>query len=158
MALFNISRTIIAGDGNIHLSEVVEHTPGCRCLHCKQSAVDRSIEKLLAANGLHCTNPVNSPTHVSLTSVDVFLTERVGHFSTVYTTSPGAVGQSDHSFVHTMAPLTTDCSYAAGFGRVIWSSSSMWVDALAPIDPYLHRLSEVVAKVSSVPVAFGLSQ
>ena len=148
MRQFNISRTIIAGDGNTHLKTVVSHSPGCRCGHCKQSAVDRSIERMLTAEGLWCANPVNSSTHVTGTIVDVFITERGGAFGDVVVDPPSTIAASDHSLVHTLAPLTTNCSYAAGFGRVLWTSSPQWSATLGLIDPALHSLSKLVEQVA----------
>ena len=67
---FASAKFILLGDANIHLSYLVDHNPGCACLHCKQRPVDRDIERLLQAAALRANNPAVQ-THVSGTIVDV---------------------------------------------------------------------------------------
>ena len=77
-------------------------------------------------------NPVHCPTHVSGTTLDVILTERGGSLGTVNVSAHGEVAMSDHSFIDTVAPLSTDCSYAAGVGRLArsgWTRSNSLIRA-----------------------------
>ena len=149
MKEFRIHRTVVIGDGNIHLCQVVSHPDGCQCLHCKQRLVDQDIAKLLAANGLSCVNPVNSPTHVSGTTPDIVLSEIGGGLGTVHVLHPGKIARSDHSLIHTDLSLSVDCSYSSGFGRVSWVSDSQWEVILKDIDPNLQLLSQVAESVSA---------
>ena len=63
-ARYPASSFILAGDGNIHLSYILRHTSRCECLHCKQSATDKRIERALLDAGLFAYNPAKR-THVS---------------------------------------------------------------------------------------------
>jgi hypothetical protein len=148
MAKFGITRTLLAGDANIHLPEVVIHATGCACLHCKPSKVEKDIARLLKANGLSCSNPVNVPTHASGTLIDLLITEVAFPPLDTEATVPGAIGRSDHSLVHARTSLSTVCAYSSGFGRVMWTSNTQWSLALGNIDIALAGLASLVERLS----------
>ena len=52
----------LLGDGNTHLSYLVDHAGDCGCLHCKQPAHDVHIQQLIEHAGLRAINP-QVPSH-----------------------------------------------------------------------------------------------
>ena len=144
-----IHATLIAGDANIHLPEVVDHAFGCTCLHCKPAAVDKDIHSLLKKSGFSCINPINTATHVSGTTIDLLLTDAPVEFQLTVVAPPGSVASSDHSLVVSSIPAQIQCSYRNGLGRVSWTSSREWEQSLKPIDESLGLLAEMVNNLVS---------
>lgn len=66
---------VLAGDGNVHLQNIVHHGMTCGCLHCKQSSKDATIEAMILEAGLKVLNP-DCPTHCSGTTIDLILVPR----------------------------------------------------------------------------------
>ena len=139
----SVSATIIAGDTNIHIPEVVQHCQSCRCSHCRPSSVDKKIHKLLQLDRLTCMNPVNRSTHVSGTTNDLFLTGSPNLFPTATACTPGEVARSDHGLAHIRLPIKAQCSYRCGLGRVCWTSSTEWGDTLLNIDAALQQVANM---------------
>ena len=68
MATSGATRSLLVGDANIHLPYVVSHCVGCKSLHCKPHANYKRVAQLLLEHGLHCSSPINVPTHDSGTT------------------------------------------------------------------------------------------
>ena len=151
------SHTIIAGDANIHLSGLVNHPPPCSCCHCKQSGVDAAVECLLRQAGFVCWSPPDSPTHASGTIIDLVLSDAPPLGSVVAVAAPGCVALSDHGLVSCCLPVRVSTNFKTGFGRVAWSSSTDWDDALADFDPHLQALAAVFEEVHASPILLGLA-
>ena len=99
-AKWSVKQLIVAGDANIHLSNVVQHRLHCSCSHCLQSAVDKKVQSLLSSMGLSCCNPIGHPTHVSGTVVDLLMTNTPSLVGQAEVLPPGSTAKSDHSFVY----------------------------------------------------------
>ncbi|CAE7834833.1 unnamed protein product [Symbiodinium sp. CCMP2592] len=117
------TRILIAGDANIHLETVVSHQAECRCVHCRQSSVDREIERRIIAVGLVCYNPPK-PTHVSGTTIDLVL--GAGDANVPVEIIEESVGLSDHFLVIAKCPARLQASFPTSVGRVMWALSSEW--------------------------------
>ena len=63
----NALATLILGDLNVHLADLVCHADSCSCLHCRPTSEDKLVRTLLSVHGLVCLNPPEHPTHVSST-------------------------------------------------------------------------------------------
>lgn len=71
-AKFPRAIVILAGDGNTHFSQVVDHVADCSCPHCSQTKTDRMVEKWLTDAGLACYND-GMPTHDNGYTIDVMI-------------------------------------------------------------------------------------
>ena len=139
------SYTIILGDLNIHLPDMLNHSSLCRCVHCSPSACDQTIALLLRTAGFFCTNPIDQPTHVSGSVIDLILCDSPNLGLAISTVlPPGAIASSDHALVHNNIPMSIRFSCAAGFGRVGWTSGSEWDAALTRIEPSLGMLAQLL--------------
>ena len=137
------AKFVLLGDGNIHLSCLVQHARTCACLHCRQSSVDARIEALIAAAGLHAITPPG-PTHDSGTAVDFILAPRaatiLGHICEKW------IGLSDHKLVFCIVPLSVEATQALVLGKVAWSDDG-WDAALLPVEPCLQLLAAAVCQL-----------
>ena len=150
-----VSRTLLHGDLNIHLTRLVDHESTCTCAHCDQSSTDRQIQALLTLAGLRCLNPFGTKTHVSGTIIDLVLSESNQALDPIEVAPPGATASSDHSFVAGGVDTELQCDYNLGFGRVSWLSSDAWGSAISAIDDSLLDLSSAVDTLLSSRVLEG---
>ena len=132
---------LVAGDANIHLSDILMHQPGCSCCHCRQSQEDRTIEAMLSAAGLFACNPPVL-THDSGTCIDLVL---AGPGQAVSVTVKEAVAMcSDHRLLCWSLACQCDRSMHVGFGRVSWRTDSQWDHALEAVAPLLQAAASSV--------------
>ena len=122
------SRIVIAGDGNVHLQGLVHHSPECSCLHCCQRLNDKLIQLEIESRNLVACNP-RFPTHVSGTIIDLVLTDRCQPLPVDVVQED--IGASDHFMVISRCPVSLQASFESSVGRVIWSQSNEWDEALA---------------------------
>ena len=92
-ARYPTSSFILLGDANIHLSYLLRHALGCACLHCRQTAVDKRIERALDDAGLFAFYPAK-PTHVDGACLDLLFTAKSAHLDVEVVEE--VVGLSDH--------------------------------------------------------------
>ncbi len=135
------ARIIIAGDGNVHLSDVLKHDLGCRCLHCRQGRNDRTIEQLLKDAGLAAFNPAVK-THVSGTAIDLLI--GMLHEPFPVTVCPDDIGLSDHSLVAGRPEVRLEISFKTSLGRVCWAHGDEWDTVLDKAAPLLRQAVRAV--------------
>ncbi|CAE7222667.1 MOCOS [Symbiodinium natans] len=134
----------LLGDGNIHLSYLVDHPARCGCLHCKQPPNDVRIEHMIGQAGLRAINPL-APTHVSGTAIDLILVPRsVAMPARVLSER---IGASDHHLVTCSCKISLSCFYNNAIGRVSWQAGEVWDEALESIAPALEALSVAIQEV-----------
>jgi len=111
------------------------HPPTCRCSHCKQSAADKHIQRILQRHGLEARNP-QVATNVSGTSLDLIMS----HFTQpVRVEVLGEdVGFSDHRMVLGKVPLAVQFSFQNTIGRLLWAHGDAWDTVFALWTPCLE--------------------
>ncbi|CAK0877688.1 unnamed protein product [Prorocentrum cordatum] len=142
------ARLILGGDANVHLDYLADHVEPCSCAHCKQSPADREIQQWLVAAGLGAFNPP-APTHVSGTCIDLFIGMRDSPLPVKVL--PDFIALSDHRLVMAEVPCQFTAPWAAGYGRVAWTSGPRWDEGLREISGTLSALSESVEAITCAP-------
>ena len=148
-ARFPLAHCFIAGDCNTHLSYVVQHAQPCTCLHCRQSAADKDIERLITEVGLVALNPPMA-THVSGTCIDLFLGPSACARPAVRVHAAPMV-ESDHALVLLVAPVQLQANFANGLSRVAWTAGPAWEEGLACVPDLLEALSAAVGRLVEAP-------
>ncbi|CAK0871094.1 unnamed protein product, partial [Prorocentrum cordatum] len=150
------ARVLLGGDGNANLDYLVDHPELCTCAHCKQSSADKETQQWLEAAGPLAFNPP-TPTHVSGTCIDLFVSVRASPLPVHV--QPDLIALSDHRPVIAEVPCQFAAPWAAGLGRVAWTSGPQWDEGLREISSTLEALSRCVEEVSSAswlrPQRFG---
>ena len=136
-ARFPHALILILGDGNVHLSGLVDHNAGCRCLHCRPTKMDRDIGALIQAAGLVAYNPA-IPTHSSGTIIDLVLASLSAPIEVSVCQTP--VGLSDHELVTVTCSVTFKATYKNSIGRVEWLRTSEWTEAINDAEPIFQQL------------------
>ena len=143
-AKYPLSRVLIGGDGNVHLTYVASHAATCRCLHCSQRGPDKDIQALLDSANLRAFNPPK-PTHSSGTCIDIFVGVRNDPLPVQVVDD--FIALSDHKLVLLDAPCLVEAHLAAGFGRVAWTSGAEWEAGLSQVAPTLAALAHAVEQL-----------
>ena len=137
---------MLLGDGNVHLTYVVEHLDSCTCLHCRQSAADAAIQAMLSRAGLVSCNP-QMRTHESGNIIDLILTPRPE--MVIASVLDRTVGNSDHWMVYACIPLSCVVTEKTQVGRVGWSKQG-WDDALFSVEQSLAALVDITKTLLSM--------
>ena len=139
------AEVLLLADGNVHFSGLLVHNSRCSCLHCKQRPADRRIQQACVHAGFRIIND-GMPTHCSGSIIDVVLANHNLH-CTCYT-GRHRVGESDHF------PVFVEFSFLSlvhdnhcQLGRVMWSTQSVWDDALHAVSSELELLCSVVREL-----------
>ena len=135
----------MAGDYNV-LSYLVSHPPTCRCLHRKQSAVDKHIQQILQRHGLEARNS-QVATNVSGTSMDLIMS----HFTQPVRVEvlEEDVGFSDHQMVLGKVPLAVQFSFQNTIGRIFWAHGDAWDTVFALWTPCVETCTLAFQQATS---------
>ena len=133
----------LLGDGNVHLSHILDHPDECRCLHCHQPSADRRIENLIASNHFIPLNPA-VPTHDSGNVIDLVLGFPGAPASETHT---DPIGGSDHRLVSIALPHAVGFKRELQMSKVQWAHPQLWDAVLTKLTPLLETFISCVNDV-----------
>ena len=143
--------TVVLGDANLHLPELVHHHIACKCAHCRPSKVDATVAHLLKFARLYCINQPDTATHVSGTIIDLFFTDCPAACAASSVSPPGVIAMSDHGLVAASVAGTLRVNCSVGFGRVWWASYGDWDHVLSKLDYAFHGLADIINGLAAHP-------
>ena len=118
---FSQSAIIIAGDFNLHFGELSSANSALEC------AVDREVLREAVLYGLHLVNPMDTPTHVSGTTIDVVLASSGSVEKTTVSSIPR---WSDHARVDVTMVGQARLVGSTAIGKARWGVGAKWDGAL----------------------------